>query len=272
MAGLVEGKVALITGAARGQGRSHAVRLAGEGADIIAIDICDEYDTVGYAMATPEDLEETVRLVEQEDRRIVARKADVRDFDALEAAIQDGLAELGHIDIVSANAAIGIQEIDRPTWKVSAERWRDTIDTNLTGVWHTVKAAVPSMLERDKGGSIVITSSAAGLKGMAQLADYCSAKHGLVGLMRTLAQELAPHWIRVNSVHPTGVKTPMIENDAMAAFVEANPAMAENMSNLLPIDALDPIDISNAVLWLSSDQARYVTGVALPVDAGITAK
>lgn len=272
MAGLLEGNVAFITGAARGQGRSHAVRLASEGADIIATDISKQIDTVKYAVATTDDMAETVRLVKAEGQRIVARQADVRDFDAMQAAVDDGIAELGHVDIVCANAGIGVQEVDAPTWKLSAERWRDVIDVNLTGVWHTVKAAVPAMVERDKGGSIVMINSTAGLKGQPFFSDYAASKHGCVGLMRTLAMELAPHGIRVNSVHPTGVKTPMVENEALAAFVEANPEMVAKLSNMLPIDMLDPSDVSNAVLWLVSDAARYVTAVALPVDAGFTQK
>lgn len=272
MRGVVEGKVALITGAARGQGRSHAVRLAEEGADIIAVDACEQIDTVHYPMSTLEDLQETARLVEERGRRIVARRADVRDFRVLSAAVDAGLRELGRIDIVCANAGIGAQEVDVPAWKMSEERWRDVIDVNLTGVWLTVKAAVPSMIDRGEGGSIIITSSTAGLRGMAQLADYAASKHGLVGLMRTLAQELAQYSIRVNTVHPTGVKTPMIENEAMQVFIDANPAMVENLANMLPVETLESIEISNAVLWLASDAARYVTAITLPVDAGFTQK
>ena len=272
MSGLLEGHVALITGAARGQGRSHAVRLAQEGADIIATDISTQIETVKYDVASSDDLSETVRLVEAEGRRIVARQADVRDFEAVQAAVDDGIAELGHVDIVCANAGIGVQEVDSPTWKISAERWRDVIDVNLTGVWHTIKATVPAMIERDQGGSVVIINSTAGLKGQPFFADYAASKHGCVGLMRTLAKELAPHGIRVNSIHPTGVRTPMVENEALAAFVEANPEMVATLSNMLPVDMLEPSDVTNALLWLVSDAARYVTAVALPVDAGFTQK
>ncbi|HEY0804644.1 MAG TPA: mycofactocin-coupled SDR family oxidoreductase, partial [Pseudonocardiaceae bacterium] len=211
MTGRVAGKVAFITGAARGQGRSHAIRLAEEGADIIAVDICRQVDSVPYPMATPEDLAETVKAIEALDRRIHAVAADVRDYGALKAALDDGVAQLGRLDIVSANAGIAsygqADELDETTWQ-------DMIDTNLTGVWHTAKAAIPHLIEQGTGGSIVLTSSTAGLMAMPNLAHYVSAKHGVVGLMRTLALELAPHFIRVNSVHPTGVNTPMVQNEA----------------------------------------------------------
>jgi (+)-trans-carveol dehydrogenase len=277
MPGKLQGKTAFITGAARGQGRSHAIRLAEEGADIIAVDLCDQVGSVPYPMATPEDLAETVKEVEALDRRIVATQADVRDFDALKQALDAGVAELGHVDIVAANAGIvsygQAVELDETTW-------RDMIDINLTGVWHTCKAAIPQMISQGNGGSIVITSSAAGLMAYPGLAHYVSAKHGLVGLMRTLALELAPHFIRVNSVHPTSVNTPMVQNDASKRlflpdvehpseeqFAEVSAAM-----NALPIPWVEARDISNAVLWLASDEARYVTGVTLPVDAGTLTK
>jgi (+)-trans-carveol dehydrogenase len=276
MPGRVEGKVAFITGAARGQGRSHAIRLAEEGADIIAVDICQQLDTVPYAMATPDDLAETVKRVEALDRRIVATQADVRDYGALKGALDAGVAELGRLDIVCANAGIfsfSTEELDEPMWK-------DMIDVNLTGVWHTTKAAVPHLVEGGRGGSIVLTSSTAGLMGFANFAHYVSAKHGVVGLMRTLALELAPHMIRVNSVHPTSVDTDMIQNkatyDLFAPDLE-NPTREQvgerfQALNALPIRWVEPRDISNAVLFLASDEARYITGVTLPVDAGSTQK
>jgi SDR family mycofactocin-dependent oxidoreductase len=276
MPGRVEGKVAFITGAARGQGRSHAIRLAEEGADIIAVDICQQLDTVPYAMATPDDLAETVKRVEALDRRIVATQADVRDYGALKGALDAGVAELGRLDIVCANAGIfsfSTEELDEPMWK-------DMIDVNLTGVWHTTKAAVPHLVEGGRGGSIVMTSSTAGLMGFPNFAHYVSAKHGVVGLMRTLALELAPHMIRVNSVHPTSVDTDMIHNkatyDLFAPDLE-NPTREQvgerfQTLNALPIMWVEPRDISNAVLFLASDEARYITGVALPVDAGSTQK
>ena len=277
MTGRVEGKVAFITGAARGQGRSHAIRLAQEGADIIAVDLCDQVESVPYPMATPEDLAETVKEVEALDRRIVATQADVRDYPALKAALDDGVAQLGRLDIVSANAGIAsyglAAELDETTWQ-------DMIDTNLTGVWHAAKAAIPHLIEQGTGGSIVLTSSTAGLKAIPNLAHYVSAKHGVVGLMRTLALELAPHSIRVNSVHPTGVNTPMVQNEAsMQLFLPdvENPTAeqyAEVMGSLnaLPIPWVEARDISNAVLFLASDEARYITGVTLPVDAGSLAR
>jgi (+)-trans-carveol dehydrogenase len=277
MTGRVEGKVAFITGAARGQGRSHAIRLAEEGADIIAVDICDQVGSVPYPMATPEDLTETVKEVEALDRRIVATQADVRDYGALKKALDDGVAELGRLDIVSANAGIAsygqAAELDETTWQ-------DMIDINLTGVWHAAKAAIPHLIAGGRGGSIVLTSSTAGLLAIPNMAHYVSAKHGVVGLMRTLALELAPHFIRVNSVHPTGVDTPMVQNDAsMRLFLPdvENPTAeqyAEVMGSLnaLPIPWVEPRDISNAVLFLASDEARYITGVTLPIDAGSVTK
>jgi len=269
MAGRLEGKVALISGAARGQGRSHAVRLAQEGADIIAFDVCQQLPTVGYKMATPEDLKETAKQVEDLDRRIIAREADVRDAAAVKALVEEGVAELGRLDIVSANA--GIATFSENAWSMEEDVWEETIAVNLTGVWKTLKAAIPAMIDAGNGGSIVITSSTAGIKGMAGIAHYDSSKHGVVGLMRTLAIELAQHSIRVNTVHPTGVNTPMVVNDYMAQFL-VDDFTAANMTNLLPVELVEAVDISNAVLWLASDEARYVTGTCLPVDAGFLQK
>ena len=269
MAGRLEGKVALISGAARGQGRSHAVRLAQEGADIIAFDVCQQLPTVGYKMATPEDLKETAKQVEDLDRRIIAREADVRDGAAVRALVEEGVAELGRLDVVSANA--GIATFSENAWSMEDDVWEETIAVNLTGVWKTLKAAIPAMIDAGNGGSIVITSSTAGIKGMAGIAHYDSSKHGVVGLMRTLAIELAPHSIRVNTVHPTGVNTPMVVNDYMAQFLSDDFAAA-NMMNLLPVEMVEAVDISNAVLWLASDEARYVTGTCLPIDAGFLQK
>lgn len=266
MAGRLEGKVALVSGAARGQGRSHAVRLAQEGADVIAFDVCRQLDTVPYPMATPDDLRETVAQVEELDRRIVAREADVRDLSSLQGVVDDGVRELGRLDVVCANA--GIATFTDNTWSLDEETWNEMIAVNLTGVWKTVKAAAPRMIEAGNGGAIILTSSTAGIKGMTRIGHYVAAKHGVVGLMRTLANELAPHMIRVNTVHPTGVNTPMVANDYMQSFLESAPEMAENMQNALPVEMVEPVDISNAIVWLASDEARYVTGVALPVDAG----
>jgi SDR family mycofactocin-dependent oxidoreductase len=280
MAGRVEGKVAFITGAARGQGRSHAVRLAEEGADIIAVDIAADIEGVRrfYPGATEADLAETVRHVEALDRRIVAAKADVRDYGTLKSALDDGVAQLGHVDIVSANAAIWI--FGDLAHEVAERDWQDLIDVNLTGVWHTAKAAIPHLIAQGTGGSIIITSSTAGLKGTPYTAQYTTSKHAVIGLMRTLAVELAPHWIRVNTVNPTGVDTIMIQNEATwRQFLPGTEHPTKEQAaevfvttNALPVPWVGPRDVSNAVLFLASDEARYITGVTLPVDAGYTIK
>ena len=275
MAGRVAGKVAFITGAARGQGRSHAIRLAGEGADIIAIDVCDDIPTVPYGGATDADLAETVKAVEALDRRIVAVRADVRDYAAVKAALDVGVAEFGRLDIVSANAGVYSHAA---AVELTEEQWGTLVDINLTGVWRTCKAAIGHLVDGGRGGSIVLTSSGAGLKGFPNLAHYVSAKHGVVGLMRTLALELAPHSIRVNSLHPATVDTPMVQNDAMYRLFAPDAlhpsredfAAAAAPMNALPVPWIEPIDVSNALLFLASDEARYITGVALPVDAGMT--
>jgi (+)-trans-carveol dehydrogenase len=277
--GKLEGKVAFITGAARGQGRSHAVRLAQEGADIIAVDLLDQVGSVGYPLATPEDLDETVRLVEALDRRIVASKADVRDTAALQRAVDDGVAELGRLDIVLANAGIASFA---PVEELTDEMWDDMIAVNLTGVFKTVRAAVPHLKAGGNGGAIVLTSSTAGIMGLPNLTHYVAAKHGVVGIMKTLALELAPHMIRVNSVHPTSVDTMMIHNEQTYGTFRPDKVPAEvtrddvgeafQSLNALPIEWVDPVDISNAILFLVSDDGRYVTGVQLPVDAGSVIK
>ena len=278
MAGRVAGKVAFITGAARGQGRSHAIRLAQEGADIIAVDLAGQIGSVPYAMSTPDDLAETVKEVEALDRRIVATQADVRDFGAVKAALDDGVAQLGHLDIVSANAGIfsfgTMEELDET-------HWQDMIDVNLTGVWHAAKAAIPH-LRAAGGGSMILTSSTAGLQALPNTGHYNAAKHGVVGLMRTLALELAADMIRVNSVHPTAVNTDMIQNSATYELFAPDLPEAERTKealaprfrelNVLPIPWVEPVNISNAVLFLASDEARYITGVTLPVDAGLLTK
>jgi SDR family mycofactocin-dependent oxidoreductase len=275
--GMLDGKVAFITGAARGQGRSHAVRLAEEGADIIAIDLCAQPETVSVPGATPEDLEETVRLVEAQGRRIVARVGDVRDVERMVEVVKEGVAELGGLNIVVANAGIWAVGTTEPASLADRQRvWKESVDIDLTGVFNALEATVPTLIEAGNGGAIVLTSSTAGLKSMsinslAQTA-YTAAKHGVVGLMRNYAVELAPHFIRVNTVHPTSVHTPMIENDVTAAYVEKHPDTMALMSNLLPVDAVDPVDISNGVLYLVSDLGRYVTGITLPVDAGFLVK
>jgi (+)-trans-carveol dehydrogenase len=278
MPGRVEGKVAFITGAGRGQGRSHAVRLARECADIIAIDICQDVEGA-LPMSTPEDLAETVKLVEALDRRIVARQADVRDFDAVKAAVDAGVEELGRLDIVLANA--GIASMAGPVEVMSADSWKNTIDINLTGLWHTARAAVPHLVAGGQGGSIVLTSPVAGLKAMPGMSGYVSAKHGVIGLMRTLAVELGQHRIRVNTVLPTNVNTPMFMNEGAFKLFRPdmeNPgpddvaAVIAQFMHVLPVGWVEPEDISNAILFLVSDEGRYITGVALPVDAGALIK
>ena len=276
--GRLDGKVTFITGAARGQGRSHAIRMAQEGADIIAVDISTQIETVPYGMATADDLAETVRQVEALDRRIVASEADVRDYDALSAAVEEGVAQLGRLDIVSANAGIFSSATAD---ELTDTAWNDMIGVNLTGVWHTAKAAIPH-LRASGGGSMILTSSTAGIKGFPNFVHYVAAKHGVVGIMRTLALELAPDFIRVNSVHPTSVDTDMIQNDSLYALFAPDLPVEERTRetlggrfqtlNALPIPWVEPVDISNAVLWLASDESRYVTGIMLPVDAGSTQK
>jgi SDR family mycofactocin-dependent oxidoreductase len=269
--GKLDGKVAFITGAARGQGRSHAIRLAQEGANIIAVDICRQIATVPYPMATPDDLAETAKQVEALDRRIYTAQADVRDAAQLKAAFEAGVAEVGPVDIVLANAGIAPMSMHPQD-----QEWQDVLDVNLTGVYNTVRVAVPSMIERGAGGAIVLTSSTAGLNGIGGETPgglgYTAAKHGVVGLMRAYANYLAKHSIRVNSVHPTGVNTPMVINEAVQEFLRNDPTMGQSMMNALPVDMVEPVDISNAILFLVSDDGRYVTGVTLPVDAGYTNK
>ncbi|OCB11023.1 3-ketoacyl-ACP reductase [Mycolicibacterium porcinum] len=266
------GKVAFITGAARGQGRAEALRLAADGADIIAIDLCDQIESVPYPLATPDDLAATVKLVEETGARIVAQQADVRDEQALQAALRAGVERLGRLDIVVANAGIAPMQS-------GPDGWRDVIDVNLSGVHHTVEVAIPIMVEQGEGGSIVLISSAAGLIGVGGgdrgSLGYTAAKHGVVGLMRAYANFLAPHSIRVNTIHPTGVDTPMINNEFTRGWLKH---IAEELnaptdfSNALPVQVIQSEDVANAVAWLVSDQARYITGVTLPVDAGIVNK
>jgi (+)-trans-carveol dehydrogenase len=274
MAGRVEGKVAFVTGAARGQGRSHAVRLAQEGADIIAVDICKQIDSVRIPLSRPEDLAETADLVKGHDRRIYTAEVDVRDYDALKAAVDAGVGQLGRLDIIVANAGIGN---GGATLDKTGERdWTDMIDVNLAGVWKTVKAGVPHILAGGRGGSIILTSSVGGLKAYPHTGHYVAAKHGVVGLMRTFAVELGEHNIRVNSVHPTNVNTPLFMNEGTMKLFRPdleNPgpddmAVVARMMHVLPTGWVEPEDISNAVLFLASDEARYVTGVTLPIDAG----
>ncbi len=271
----LSGKVAFITGAARGQGRAHAVKLSSMGADIIAADLCDQIASVPYPMATADDLAATVKLVEENGARIVAAQADVRDREALKAALTAGVEELGgRLDIVIANAGIAPM--------AGADAWQDVIDVNLTGVYNTIEVAMRPMVKAGNGGSIVLISSVAGLVGlaspMAGSVGYAAAKHGMVGLMRVYANLLAPQNIRVNSIHPAGVDTPMIDNDFTRKWLSqltADPEAAKsapNMTNALPVQVLDAEDIANTVAWLVSDAGRYITGVTLPVDAGFVNK
>ncbi len=273
--GLVDGKVALITGAGRGQGRSHALKLASEGADVIAVDIGGgQVETIPYELASEADLESTVKEIEGMGRRAVKAIADVRSLSDLQAAVDAGLSELGKIDIVCANAGIGSWGV---AWEMTEQQWKDMIDINLTGVFNTTRAALPSMVERGEGGSVVLTSSTAGLRAYANTAHYTAAKHGVIGLMKVLAQEAGPHRIRVNAVCPTTVRTPLVINDAtfelFAPHLE-NPSEDDVREpfeglNILPgVAWIEPEDVSDAVLFLCSDAAKFITGVALPIDAG----
>ncbi|MDI9940114.1 MULTISPECIES: mycofactocin-coupled SDR family oxidoreductase [Rhodococcus] len=279
--GLLDGKVAVISGAARGQGRSHAVRLAEEGADIIAFDICADIDTVPYGLGTREDLDETVVLVEKLGRRIIASQTDVRNFDAVTKVVDDGAAELGGLDIVVANA--GITSYYRSE-ELTPHHWQTVIDVNLTGVWNVARAAVPHLIDRGAGAMVLVSSSSAHV-GLQNLNHYSAAKAGVVGLMQSMAVELGPHMIRVNTVHPTTVKTGMALNQATfdlflpgtglsvgSAQDEEKVADAFKGLNAMPIPWIDPVDISNAIVYLTSDLGRYVTGTQLRVDAGSAAK
>ncbi len=270
--GALDGKVAFITGAARGQGRAHAIKLASEGADIIAVDVCDQIESVPYPMATPDDMAATVKLVEETGARIFATEADVRDRDSLKAALRAGTETLGdRLDIVIANAGIAPM--------AGEHAWQDVLDVNLTGAYHTVDVAMRPMIKFGNGGAIVLTSSVMGLVGvaspMAGSIGYAAAKHGIVGLMRVYANLLAQYNIRVNSIHPAGVNTPMIDNDFTRSWLEGlaqETQRGPDMGNALPVQTLEPEDIANAVFYLVSDAGRYVTGVTLPVDAGYTNK
>jgi SDR family mycofactocin-dependent oxidoreductase len=269
VSGRLTGKVALVTGAARGQGRAHSIRLAREGADVVAVDICAPVDTAPYPLATPEDLEQTLEAVTSLGRRAVGHRADVRDHAAMASVAESALSEFGNIDIVVANAGIASFA---PIWELGPEQWREMIEINLTGAFHTVRPLLPAMIEAGRGGSIVLISSVAGLAAHPNVAHYNSAKHGLVGLARSLAIELAPFGIRANSVHPTTVDTPMVHNPAFyrlaGARTREDAARAFAGANAQPVAWVEPEAVSDAVAWLVSDESRYVTGTALPVDAG----
>jgi len=276
----VSGKVAFVTGAGRGIGRAYATRLAEEGADVIAVDLPagTEIESARYPMGGGDGLETTREMVEALGRNVVVAHADVRDQATLDAAVALGINTFGHIDIVAANASILVS--GDPAWLLDESRWMDCIDIDLTGAWRTIRAVVPSMIEADRGGAIVFTSSAAGLIASPRVSAYSSAKHGVVGLMRALALELAGYFIRVNSIHPTAVNTEMITNRAALRRYRPdleNPSVEDaaevlRLANALPVPWVEPIDVANALLWLVSDEARYVTGVALPVDAGLCIK
>ncbi len=261
--GLLEDRVVFITGAARGQGRAHAVRFAEEGADVIAVDLCAQLDSVAYPMATPEDLEETVRLVEKTGRRIVAEQGDVRDRDRLAAVVQRGLDEFGRLDFVLANAGILPAA---GAGGASLTAFTDAIAVMLTGVYYTIDAALPALLSNPDGGAVVITTMSHGAAG------YTAAKHGVIGVMRHFARSLAEKNIRVNSVHPGGVATPMVLNEAMAEWVGHHPSFSDAQQPLLRLPMMEPGDISDAMVYLCGPAGRYLTGVALPVDAGQTLK
>ena len=263
----LEGKVAFITGIGRGQGRSHAVRLAEEGADIIGIDICHDIESAPYPMASEADLAETARQVEKLGRRVVTRVADVRDPVGLRAALQEGVEQLGRLDFVVANAGISTAQFKMTTLEEDIQAWNDVIDVNLSGVWHTCQAAIPHMLAGNRGGSMVLIGSTAGLRG-AGAGPYATSKHGVVGIMRGLANELAEDNIRVNVVHPTGVNTLMATNPGMEAYLASEAAKGSHSQNAMPVELLGSSDISAAVAFLCSDDARYITGTNLPVDAG----
>ncbi|HEY1838643.1 MAG TPA: mycofactocin-coupled SDR family oxidoreductase [Mycobacterium sp.] len=268
--GELDNTVAVITGAARGQGRSHAVALAKQGADIIAVDICSDVDAIPYPLATKSDLETTVRLVQEADRNVVPVVADVRELAALEAGVQAGIDELGDIDIVIANA--GVVAIGDPDARAEPV-FTTIVDTNLKGAWHTMLATVPSIIRKGRGGSVVLVSSSQGLigrggDGSAAMFAYAASKHGVVGLMRSAANAYAPHKIRVNSVNPSGVATPMIINDFVINGMTANPNPAVSQTLLPDVPLVEAQDVTEAVLWLVSPRARYVTGIAVPVDAG----
>jgi SDR family mycofactocin-dependent oxidoreductase len=274
--GSLDGKVAFITGVARGQGRSHAIRLADDGADIIGVDICADIASNGYPMASRDELDETVALVEARGGKMLASIADVRDFHQLKAALDTGAEHFGRLDVVCANAGIASMAFRELTIEEDLEQWTDVLDVNLVGAFHTAKAAIPHLIAGGRGGSIVFTSSTAGLRGFGGLQGgglgYAASKHGIVGLMRTLANALAPNSIRVNTVHPTAVNTMMAVNPAMTSFLENYPDGGPHLQNPMPVGLLEPEDISAAIAYLVSDAGKYVTGVTFPVDAGFCNK
>lgn len=274
--GKLDGKVAFITGVARGQGRSHAIRLAQEGADIIGIDICEDHPLNAYPMATEAELLETQQLVEKEGRRMLATKADVRDFAQVKAAVDAGVNELGRLDISISNAAIAPMSFAERSDEEDVDTFRAVVDVNLTGAWIAAKVAVPHIQAGGEGGSVIFISSTSGVRGYAGYAGsgggYATAKAGLLSLTRSMANSLASESIRVNAIVPTAVNTMMATNEQMTAWITEDPDRAKHMANALPVGMVEPIDTSNAIAFLVSDTGRYITGVALPVDAGFTNK
>jgi SDR family mycofactocin-dependent oxidoreductase len=274
--GQLDGKVAFITGVARGQGRSHAIRLAREGASIIGVDICADIPANGYPMASRSELDETVALVEAEGGKMLGTVADVRDFYQVKSAVDAGVEQFGRLDIVLANAGIAPVAFRELTIEEELEQWKAATSVNLDGAYHAAWAAIPHLLASNRGGVIIFTSSTAGLRGFGGLQGgglgYAASKHGIVGLMRTLANALAPMSIRVNTVHPTAVNTMMAVNPAMTEFLENYPDGGPHLQNPMPVGLLEPEDISAAIAYLVSDEARYVTGVTFPVDAGFCNK
>src|SRR4051794_4792357 len=269
--GKLDGKVAVITGGGRGQGRSHAVRLAQEGADVVICDITTQVGSVPFATGRPGDLEQTVADVEKLDRRCVAVEADVRSTADMERLAGTAMAEFGRIDFLLANA--GILSLSDSTWELTDEQWDDMIDINLTGVFKACRAVVPHIRAGGNGGSIIITSSIAGLRGVAGCTHYTAAKHGIVGLMRTLARELAPEMIRVNTIHPTGVDSPMSNNDYFPQWLDEHKELGNAMRfNLMPVDAMPMGDVSAVVAFLCSDEAKWITGSTVQIDAGFMLK
>jgi SDR family mycofactocin-dependent oxidoreductase len=272
--GKLDGRVAFITGVARGQGRSHAVRLAEEGADIVGIDICAQIPEVPYPLSTQDDLDETVRLVEKTGRRMLGIKADVRDHGQVKAAFDAGVAEFGHIDTVLANAGVVLTHTAE---KDAPKSWQVGIDVMLTGVWNTIQAAYPHLVEQGRGGSIVVTSSTAGLmcltSGNGGDDAYTAAKLAVTGLVKAYAGYLGQHNIRVAAIAPTGVNTTMVSgNPELFKMIESQPHMVNAMQNALPVEILEPGDISEVVLFLVSDAGRYVSGTTIVIDAGAMAR
>ncbi|MGB3011521.1 MAG: mycofactocin-coupled SDR family oxidoreductase [Mycobacterium sp.] len=274
----LEGRVAFVTGAARGQGRAYAVRLAQEGADVIISDICAPVSqTIPYPGATPDDLAETVRLVEAEGRKVLARQVDIRDDAAVRTLVADGIEQFGRLDVLVANA--GVLSWGR-LWELTDEQWNSVIDVNLTGTWRTLRAVIPAMIEAGNGGSIIIVSSSGGLKATPGNGHYAASKHGLTAMTNTLALELGEYSIRVNSIHPYSIATPMIENDAMMAILSAHPSYLNSFaampyqppmkgSRAKRNDFMTAEEAAEVVVWLAGDNSSVLSGSQIVVDRGV---